>query len=360
MSSSAIISHTAAAPASADAAACMADCASPHTELIQMAVALWKARAVYAAARLGLADLIADGRLSAEELARPTGMHAPSLRRLLRALASCGVLTEAEPTRFALTPLGAALRTDAPGAARATVLTLAGDWQWKAWDNFLYSLRTGEPALLEVYGKSLFEYLAANPEDGALFNEAMVGMHGADGCAVVEAYDFSTIRTLIDLGGGTGALLTAILQSNPHLHGILLELPETVPQARRMVDAGGISERCDVRAGDFFKEVPPDRDLYILAHVLHDWTDEQALPILRNCRKAIPGHGRLLIIELVLPPGDTPHQGKMMDLLMLAVTGGVERTAEEFLAVLAAADFMLTRVIPTSTHQSIVEAIPRQ
>jgi ubiquinone/menaquinone biosynthesis C-methylase UbiE len=250
------------------------------------------------------------------------------------------------------------LRTGAPGAARATVLTLAGDWQWKAWDNFLYSLRTGQPALLEVYGQGLFEYLAANPDDGARFNEAMVGMHGADGAAVAAAYDFSAARTLVDLGGGTGALLTAVLQSNPHLRGTLLELPETVPQARRQLEAGGLSERCDVRAGDFFKQVPPDHDLYILAHVLHDWTDEQAAAILRNCRRAIPRHGRLLIIESVLPPGDTPHPGKMMDLLMLTITGGVERTAEEFAGVLAAAGFRLARVIPTSTRQSIVEAMP--
>jgi hypothetical protein len=359
MRSNAITFHAATThPPSDDSASRIAADQSPHSELIQMAVALWKARAVYAAARLELADLIADGQLTAEELALTTGMHAPSLRRLLRALASCGVLTEAEPTRFALTPLGAALRIGASGAARATILTLAGDWQWKAWDNFLYSLRTGKPALLEVFGKSLFEYLAANPEDGDHFDEAMVGMHGADGFAVAEAYDFSSFRTLVDLGGGTGALLTAILQSNEHLRGVLFELPKTIPQARNLIEARGLSERCEVAAGDFFKEVPLDHDVYILAHVLHDWRDEQALPLLRNCRKAIPKHGRLLIIDSVLPLGDTPHQGKMMDLLMLTVTGGIERTAEEFSALLASANFELTRVIPTSTHQSVVEAVP--
>jgi hypothetical protein len=330
----------------------------PHAELIEIAVGIWRARAIYAAARLGLADVIASGTCGPEELARATGMHAPSLHRLLRTLASCGVVSEVEPAGYSLTPLGAALKADAPGAARATILTLAGDWQWQAWGNFLYSLRTGQPALRETFGQNLFEYLAANPEDSARFNEAMVGMHGADGPAVVEAYDFSPFHTVVDLGGGTGMLLTSILRANEHLRGILFDLPQTVPQARRLIEARGVSARCDAVAGDFFIEVPPSHDAYILAHILHDWTDDQALPILRNCRKAITRDGRLLIVEAVLPPGDTPHPGKMMDLLMLTVTGGMERTADEFSALLAAADFKLTRVVPISTHQSVVEALP--
>jgi hypothetical protein len=330
----------------------------PHVELIQMVVGIWRARALYAAAKLNLADLIADEQRTAEELARATGMHAASLHRLLRSLASCGVLTETAAGRFALTPLGSALKTGAPGAARATVLTIAGDWQWRAWEEFLYSLRTGRPALLEAYGKELFAFLAANPQEGAYFNEAMVGMHGADGPAVVEAYDFSSFRTVVDIGGGTGMLLTTILRAHEHLRGMLLELPETVPQARSLVETRGLGRRCDVIDGDFLKEVPHGHDAYILAHVLHDWMDDQALPILRNCRKAMPDHGRLLILESVLPPGDRPHPGKMMDLLMLTVTGGMERTAEEFSALLTAAGLKLTRLIPTATQQTVLEAVP--
>src|SRR5438552_2996263 len=232
----------------------------PHLALIEMAAAIWKARAVYAAARLELADLIGDGRRTVEELAHATGTHVPSLRRLLRALASCGVLTEVEPARFALTPLGAALRTGAPGAARATVLTLGGDWQWQAWGRFLHSLQTGQPAMGEAFGCGVFDYLTANPQDGAHFNEAMVGMHGADGPAVVKAYDFSSLRAVVDLGGGTGMLLTTILQANPHLRGMVVELPETVPQARQLIECRGLSNRCDAVAGDFFKHVPPGHD----------------------------------------------------------------------------------------------------
>src|SRR5262249_39122170 len=179
----------------------------PHAPIIEILMNLWKARALYAAARLAVPDLVAAGRHTVEDLAQATQTHAPSLHRLLRALAGCGFLAETEPGYFALTPLGDALRTDAPGAAHATVLTLAGDWQWKAWDHFIYSLRTGEPAMLQAFGKTLFEYLVESPQDSARFNEAMIGMHGRDGSAIVEVIDFSTFRTLADLGGGTGTLL---------------------------------------------------------------------------------------------------------------------------------------------------------
>jgi ubiquinone/menaquinone biosynthesis C-methylase UbiE len=330
----------------------------PHLEIAAMASAIWKARAVYAMAQLSLADLIADGRHSAEELAATTRMHVGALSRLLRALAGCGLLTEAEPRRFALTPLGAALKAGAPGAARATVLTLAGDWQWKAWDNFLHSVATGEPGLQRAFGLSLFEYLAANLQDGADFNGAMVGLHGTDGPALATAYDFAPLRTLADLGGGTGTLLAAVLQAHPHLRGTLVDLPETVPVARRIIESRGLSQRCKVVAGDFFKMVPPGYDAYILAHVLHDWADERALPILRNCRRALPPHGRLLIVDAVLPQGDAPHPGKLMDLLMLTVTGGVERTAEEFAMLLQAGGFEMRRIIPICGGQSVVEATP--
>lgn len=356
MTSHAMATHNdAALPLSAGSAA--AD-QPPHLELIKIATSIWKARALYAAAQLALADLIADSERSADELARATRTHAPSLLRLLRALASCGVVTEVGPARFRMTRLGSALRTGAPGAARSTVLTLAGDWQWKAWDNFLYSVETGQPAVLKSLGKGLFDYLAANAADGVRFNEAMVGMHGGDGAAVAKAYDFSPFNTIVDVGGGTGTLLTTILQSNPHLRGTLFELAETVPQGRRLIEARGLVGRCGVMAGDFFKEVPSGKDGYILAHVLHDWTDEQALAILRNCRRATPKHGRLLIIEAVLPTGDTPHPGKLMDLLMLTVTGGMERTAGEFAALLMTAEFNMARIIPISDQQNVVEAVP--
>jgi hypothetical protein len=330
----------------------------PHVQLIQMGVAIWQARAVYAAAELGLADQLASGARTAEALARATGTHAPSLYRLLRALASCGIVTETAGGSFATTPFGDALRDGAPGAARATILTIAGSWQWKAWDNFLHALRTGESGVKAAFGKNLFDFLAGEPVHSARFNEAMVGMHGAVAPAVVAAYDFSRFASIVDVGGGKGALLAAILKAHAKLRGILFDLPETGNDARDYLAGASLSTRCDFVAGDFFAAIPAGHDAYVLAHVLHDWTDAQSMSILGKCREAIPAHGRLLIVEAVLPDGDAPHHGKLMDLLMLTVTGGVERSADQFDEMLKSTGFSLTRIYPTTTHQSVVEAVP--
>ena len=329
-----------------------------HVQVIQMATAIWRSRAVYAAARLGLADLLAAGPQTAAELAPLTGTHAPSLHRLLRTLASLGLFTEGEGQRFALTPLGATLQTGAPGAARATVLTLAGDWQWQAWGAFLYSLETGKTGMEKVWGMPLFDYLAQHPEEAAAFSDAMVGFHGAEPAAVVAAYDFTRFRTLVDVGGGTGNLLTTILQATPSLRGLLYDLPHVVPATRTRVEALGLAPRCEVRAGNFFVEVPPGGDVYVLSHIIHDWDEAQCLTILRHCHQAMGPDGCLLLVETVLPPGDALHPGKLLDLLMLTVPGGVERTADEYTALLAAASFRLTRIVPTASAVSLVEAVP--
>jgi hypothetical protein len=331
---------------------------APHRELIAIAAGIWKARALYAAAQLGLADLIGGGTATAQELARKTGTHQPSLVRLMRALGSFGIVTEPEPRHYRLTQLGLALRRTAPASAHAAILTLAGDWQWRAWEHMLHSVRTGEPAMRAAFGNDLFDYLDAHPDSADRFNAAMVGIHGGDGSDVVAAYDFSSIRSIADIGGGTGVLLTTILQSNPHLRGLLFEQAQTLPEAKSLIAGRGLTSRCDVLAGDFFREIPSGHDAYILSHVLHDWTNKQALAILRNCREAIGARGRLLIVEAVLPAGDAPHPGKMMDLLMLTITGGQERTESEYSKLLARADFRITTVIPLSSDQSIVEAKP--
>lgn len=328
----------------------------PHLELIGMATAIWKARALYAAAHLGLADLLAGESQDVAALAVHTGTHAPSLHRLLRALASFGVLTEAGPQRFALTPLGAALRRDAPGAARSTVLTLAGDWQWRAWSHFLASLTTGGTGLAAATGQELFTYLAAHPQDSVRFDEAMVGLYGSLWPSVVAAWDFSPLKSVADIGGGVGLLLAAILSAHPHLRGLLLEQAATVAKARQVMEQRGFTPRCEIVAGDFFAAVPSGHDAYVLAHVLHDWDDAQCLSILRRCREAMHRDARLLIVETVLPAGDAPHPGKLLDLVMLTVTGGRERTEPEFADLLVAAGLRLVRVVPTAAAQSIVEA----
>jgi SAM-dependent methyltransferase len=330
----------------------------PHAQLIRIGISIWASRAVFAAAHLRLADLLADGPRNSTDLASATGTHEPSLYRLMRSLASLSVLTEVEPRRFALTTLGAALRSEAPGAARATLMTLAGDWQWKAWGDFLYSLQTGEAAIGKVFGAPLFEFLAQHPAEAADFSDAMVGRHGHQPPVIAAAYDFGRFKTLVDLGGASGHLLTTILRANPGLRGILFDLPHVISDARKRVDERGVGDRCELIVGDFFKEVPAGHDGYVLSHVLHDWKDHENIAILRQCRRAIAPDGRLLIVEIVLPPGDAPHEGKILDLLMLTVTGGIERTADEFAALLAAADFKLNRIVSTTTEQSIVEAVP--
>jgi hypothetical protein len=331
---------------------------APHVQLIQMGVAIWQARAVYAAAELGVADLLAEGPREIEEIAHKTGTHVRSLSRLMRALASCGIVEEASPGLFASTTLGDALRDSAPGAARATILTIAGSWQWKAWDQFLHALRTGQSGVKAAFGKDLFEFLSGEPVHSARFNDAMVGMHGAVAPAVVAAYDFSRFQSIMDVGGGKGALLAEILKAHPEMTGVLFDLPETEKHARDYIAKSGLERRCAFQAGDFFERLPPGHDAYVLAHVLHDWADNDAIAILRKCREAMPAHGRLLIVEAVLPDGNVPHHGKLMDLLMLTVTGGVERSQSEFQQILAQSGFELGRVYPTTTHQSIIEAVP--
>jgi hypothetical protein len=249
------------------------------------------------------------------------------------------VVEETRPGLFTTTTLGDALRDGAPGAARATILTIAGSWQWKAWDQFLHALRTGQSGVEAAFGKDLFEFLSGEPVHSARFNDAMVGMHGAP--AVVAAYDFSRFRSILDVGGGKGALLAEILKAHPQMNAVLFDLPETEQHARDYIAAAGLGGRCTFHAGDFFKHLPSGHDAYVMAHVLHDWSDDDAVAILRKCREAVPVEGRLLIVEAVLPDGNMPHHGKLMDLLMLTVTGGVERSQDEFAQILAQSGFTL-------------------
>ena len=322
-----------------------------------MATAYWVSRLLYAAARYSLADRLADAPKTAARLAEETGTHPPSLHRLLRALASLGVLSEADDGRFALAPLGEALRSDAPGAARATILALAGDWWWKGWEHVLYCLETGKTGMQKTSGMTVFGYLAQHPQEAAYFNDAMVGFHGEEPRAVAEACEFSAGETVIDVGGGTGNLLVAILERYPCTRGVLADVPHVIDEARTRIASLGVLERCALQAIDFFRSVPGGGDVYLLSHVIHDWTEEQCLAILCNCRRAMQSGSRLLIVEMVLPAGDAPHPGKLLDLAMLVMPGGQERTAEEYRLRLDAAGLRMTRVIPTASAVSIVEAV---
>ena len=329
----------------------------PHAQLIQMATSYWISKVLYAAAKLGLADQLAAGPRTADELAGPTRTHAPSLHRLMRTLAGLGVLTERDAQRFALTPLGEALRAGAPGSARATLLTLGSPWFVGAFENIMHSLETGGTGFEKAMGMPIFDYLGQHPEDASLFSQTMVGFHGAEPPAVAAAYDFSVFGTVVDVGGATGNMLAAILARHAGPRGVLFDRPHVVGEAPALLKERGIEKRVTIEAGDFFRAVPAGGDAYLLSHVVHDWNEDQCLTLLGHCRKAMKPDGRLLIVEMVLPAGDTPHPGKVLDMVMLVVPGGQERTEAEYRLLLSKAGFRLTRVVPTESAVSVVEAV---
>lgn len=325
-------------------------------QLIQMATAHWVSRILYVAAEMNLADRLAEGPRTAEDLARSTATDAPSLHRVMRTLASLGLFTEGPDHRFSLTLLGEEFRT---GTVRATVLTVAGDLITKSLEQLPYSVRTGKSGFEKAFGMSFFEYLANHPAQASMFSETMVGFHGSEPAAVAAAYDFSQFETIIDVGGATGNLLATILGHHREPRGILFDLPHVVQDAPPLIKARGLVDRIAIEAGNFFESVPASAGAYLLSHVIHDWSEAQCLTILRNCRRAMKTDSRLLIIETVLAPGDTPHLGKMLDIIMLTLfTGAQERTEPEYHGLLDKAGFRLARVVPTESAVSIVEAFP--
>jgi hypothetical protein len=323
-----------------------------------MAAASWVSATVYAAAKLSIADHLASGARSAVELAGPTATHAPSLHRLMRTLAGLGILTERDGQRFALTSLGEALRTGAPGSARATLLAFCQPAFWHSWEEMVYSLKTGKTGFEKACGMPLFDYLAQHPEEASYFSEAMVGFHGAEPPAVAKAYDFSEVKVIVDVGGATGNMLAAILSHHAAPQGVLFDRPHVVREAPALLEARGVASRVSIEPGDFFERVPAGGDAYLLSHIIHDWNEAQCLTILGHCRRVIKPDGRLLIVETVLPTGDTPHQGKVQDMVMLVVPGGQERTEAEYASLLGKAGFHLRRVVPTESVVSVVEAVP--
>jgi len=321
-----------------------------------MMTGYWVSQSVYIAAKLGVADLLADGPRPVDELAATTQSHTSSLYRLLRALASVGVFTETDPRTFALTPMAALLRTGTPGSMRALAITYCEEL-YTAWGSMLHSIRTGEPAFAHHFGMGPFPYFATHPEADRIFNEAMIGYTHQVANAVAVTYDFASSGTVVDVGGGYGTLLTAILRSNPAAHGILFDVPHVIDAAQGFLSTSGVAERCTRIAGDFFAAVPAGGDAYVLSQILHDWEGEQCLTILHHIRQVIPKQGKLLVVELVIPPGNEPSFGKWLDLHMLAIPGGRERTEAEYAALFQAAGFRLTQVIPTPAGPSVVEAV---
>lgn len=313
---------------------------------------------IYVVAKLGIADLLKDGPKSADELALATHVHARSLYRVLRALASVGIFADDTQGRFGLTPLAELLQTGVPSSQRPAVIFFAKSSQWQSWGELLYTVTTGEPSFQRLYGMDAWEYRARDPELNAIFDDFMTVNTTNQAVAVVPAYDFSDIGTLVDVGGGHGALISAILKAYPRMHGILCDAPQVVSGAHSLLEAGGVIDRCKIVPCDFFSSVPGGGDAYVFKLIIHDWDDERAVAILKNCRRAMPDHGRLLLIENVIPPGNDPHRGKMTDIEMMVTLGGRERSEPEYRALFTEAGFTLTKIVPTQSALSIIEATP--
>ena len=313
--------------------------------------------AVCSIAELGVADQIQPGTPQpVERLAKATGAHERSLYRVLRYMASCGIFRETGNREFDHTPLSAALRNDAPGSFRSAgrmFHLIRG-----AWSNLHHSLLTGKPGFNETYGKPLFEYIGAHSELPAVFDAGMTSFHGYETAAMLDAYDFSGVETLADVGGGNGSVLSSVLHRYPKMKGILFDLGHVVARSRERLKMEGLADRCSVAEGSFFESVPKGADAYILRHIIHDWTDEQSIQILKNVRKVIPANGRVLIVEFVVPGPNQAGLGKAADMIMLVYTGGLERTEEEYAALFEQAGFRLSKVTPTASAVAVVEARP--
>jgi hypothetical protein len=329
----------------------------PANQLLQMMTGYWISQSIYVVARLGIADLLAGGPRNCDEIAAITQAHGSSLYRVMRALASVGIFTEQASGTFSLTPTAELLRTGTPSSMRSLAMVY-GNELYRAWGDFLHSVKTGQPAFDYHFGLGPFPYYAQHPDADRIFNEAMTGYTNQVANALSSTYDFSSTGTVVDVGGGYGTMIASILNRNPGLRGILFELPHVIAASGPHLADAGVADRCERIDGDFFTSVPPGGDVYILSQILHDWDDEHCVALLDRCRSRMPDHGRLLVVETVLPSNEDPSFGKWLDLHMLAITGGRERTAEEYGALFRATGFSLSNVIPTPAGPSIVEAVP--
>ncbi len=330
---------------------------SEGPQLMQMISGYWISQAIYTAAKLQIADLLENGPLPIDQLAARAQANEDYLYRVLRALASVGIFEEIPNRTFQLTAKADLLRSQHPQSFKPMAL-LMGEEHYHAWGRLADGVKTGTQPFQAMYGMGVFEYFQQHPEVSEVFNGAMTAMVKNIHSAVIDHYDFSGINTLVDIGGGHGQLLALILNKYPHLKGILFDLPHVAQGAVEPLKAAGLADRCTIESGDFFQAVAPGGDAYIMGHIIHDWDDERSLTILRNIHKVIADNGKVLLVESVVPEGNKPGMAKFMDLNMLVMTGGRERTEEEYRALFAQAGFKLTRVIsgPHSEH-AIVEAV---
>ncbi len=328
----------------------------PPVQMMGLITGYWVSQAVGVVAMLGVADQLTDSPRHSDELARLVEADPQPLYRVLRLLASVGIFTEVAPRTFALTPLGETLRSDALDSVRNYAITETAPGHWLPWGRLLGSVRTGRPMASEALGMELFDWYAQNPEEAGFFNAAMGNLSALAASELVRVYDFSAARTVVDVGGAHGVLLSAVLRANPAVRGILFDLPHVIATAANAMAAQGLSQRCELLSGDFFKAVPEGGDLHLLKQIVHDWDDERATVLLQNCRGALPAAGKLLLVEMVVPADNRPSPAQAMDINMLVLLGGRERTEAEYQHLLHTAGFRLDQVIPTESPFSVIEA----
>ncbi len=331
----------------------------PAVAMRRLAMGAFVSQAVSVFARLGVADVLATGPRDVEDITELVGAHCPALYRLLRALGDVGVVVELDDRRFALTPLGEVLRSDVPGSLRGLATMVGMPFHCYAWSDLYGTVRTGEPAFNRVHDTNLFDYLAEHPEDATVFDAAMISISTSQTASTIKAYDFTRFNTIVDVGGGRGGLLAAILAANPRLQGVLFDVPAVVAGADKEISGAKVVDRCKVVSGDFFDSVPGGGDAYLLSNIIHDWDDHQAVRILSRCRAAMTDTSCMLLAEFVLPDGRQPSISKLVDLEMLVITsGGRERTEAEHRTLLGRAGLRLTRIVPSTGPISLVEAVP--
>jgi hypothetical protein len=326
----------------------------PRAQLMKFIVGRWISKPIYVAAELGIADMLADGPKSIEKLAQASQSHAPSLYRMMRALASVGIFFETETKRFELTPMAEYLKT---GEMRPIALMFNSDWSDKAWGYFLDSVKTGGTAFEKAHGMSVSDWLEKNPEAAEVFDEANAIKAGSSHRAIVDVYDFSGIHTLTDVGGGLGVLMAEILIANPLMEGIVADTPSVIQKTGKKIQARGNEDRCQAVECDFFEKIPAGSDAYLMSNILHDWPDEQCRIILTNCHRAMKTESKLLVVEMVIAPGNEPSVAKLLDLEMLVITGGRERTEAEFNNLFVSSGFKPSRIIPTKESVCVIEVI---
>jgi SAM-dependent methyltransferase len=331
------------------------DDAAIRQQLLELLCGFMRTQALATAAKLGIADLVSDEPTDVDDIAARVGAHAPSLYRLMRALSNEGVFAEVDSRRFVRTPLSDGLRGDAPLTAHWSAI-MWGSEQYQAWKEALHSFQTGEPGFDRAFGLPYFDYLEQSEEASAVFNRAMAAGTRGRMTALVD-YDWKDVRHVVDVGGGNGTALAAVLAANPHLTGAVFELESSLTAARTVVEEAHVADRCELIAGDFFADRIPPGDAYILSQILHDWDDRRAARILSNCRTSLGDDGRLIIVDAVMPSGPEPDFRKLFDLHMLVLIGGKERTEEEWRDLLASERFDLDSITQAGPSH-LVEARP--